>query len=335
MMKTRLTLTALLLSLAMTFPGSVSQSAGAQSASVLRIATLAPTGSSWMKVFNAWNRTIKQKTNGTLEMRFYTGGSQGDERDFIRKMRAGQMDGAAVTTTGLSMLARPILVLSVPGLMTTYEQLDKVRAALNDDFDQMFTDAGYKLLGWGDVGKTRLFSMYEIKRPSEIKKHRPWAWKDDVIFSEFLKVIGANPVRLGVPEVYPALQTKMVDTVPASALAAVSLQWYTRLSYVSARNSGIIVGATIVRKDKFDALTPEQQQVLMETSAQAHKALNKSIRADDDRSYESILKRGITAVDTSEFRGEWDAAAEQVRTRLTGRVYPKSLLKEVESAAAK
>jgi TRAP-type transport system periplasmic protein len=334
-MKTRLALTALLLGLALAIPGSVSHSAGAQSATVLRIATLAPSGSSWMKVFNAWSSSVKQKTNGTLEFRFYTGGSQGDERDFIRKMRAGQMDGAAVTTTGLSMLVRPVLVLSVPGLITTYPQLDSVRAALNEQFHKMFVDAGYTLLGWGDVGKTRLFSMEEIKRPADIKKHRPWAWKDDLIFTEFLKVIGANAVRLGVPEVYPALQTKMVDTVPASALAAVSLQWYTRLSYVSARNSGIIVGATIVRKDKFDALTPEQQKVLMETSAQAHKALNKNIRRDDDRSYETILKRGITAVDTSEFQGEWDAANQEVRERLTGRVYPKSLLSQVESAAAK
>ena len=334
-MKTRIALTAALLVLGLGIPGSVSQSAQAAEATELRIATLAPSGSSWMKVFNAWSSSVKKKTDGTLQFRFYTGGSQGDERDFIRKMRAGQMDGAAVTTTGLSMLARSVLVLSVPGIITTYEQLDRVRAALNEHFDDMFAEAGYKLLGWGDVGKTRLFSLHEIKRPADIKKHRPWAWKDDLIFTEFLKVVGANPVRLGVPEVYPALQTKMVDTVPASALAAVSLQWYTRVSYVSAKNSGIIVGATIVRKDKFDALTPEQQKVLTETSAQAFKALNKNIRRDDDRSYETILQRGITAVDTSEFQGEWDEANQEVRKRLTGRVYPKSLLSEVEAAAAK
>jgi TRAP-type C4-dicarboxylate transport system substrate-binding protein len=305
----------------------------AEPAVELRLATLAPSGSSWMKVFNAWNLTVKEQTDNTVTLRFYDGASQGDERDFVRKMRAGQMDGAALTTTGLGMLVRQVLVLSVPGAIEEYEQLDSVRAELGGRFEKMFETEGYTLLGWGDVGKTRLFSTEQIERPSDIKKLRPWVWKDDLIFAEFLKVVGANPVRLGVPEVYPALQTGMVDTLPASALAAVSLQWYTRLKYMSKRNSGIIVGATIIRTDKFEALTEDQQNVLASTGIRAHKALNRSIRRDDDKSYATVLKRGLTAVDTSEHQAEWEEAGRQVRERLTGRVYPKSLLDAVIAAA--
>jgi len=332
-MKLRLAPTLVLAFAAFAIPGGVSGSAMAEPAVELRLATLAPSGSSWMKVFNAWNLTVKEQTDNTLELRFYDGGSQGDERDFVRKMRAGQMDGAALTTTGLGMLVRQVLVLSVPGVIEEYEQLDSVRAELGGRFEKMFETEGYTLLGWGDVGKTRLFSMEKIDRPSDIKKLRPWVWKDDLIFAEFLKVVGANPVRLGVPEVYPALQTRMVDTLPASALAAVSLQWYTRLKYLSKRNSGIIVGATIIRTDKFEALTEDQQNVLASTGIRAHKALNRSIRRDDDKSYATVLKRGLTAVDTSEHQAEWEEAGRQVRERLTGRVYPKSLLDAVIAAA--
>ncbi|MGB5220857.1 MAG: TRAP transporter substrate-binding protein DctP [Polyangiales bacterium] len=332
-MKFNLALMVALALAAFAAPGALSRPAAAEQATELRIATLAPSGSSWMKVFNAWNLTIQKETNNTLKLRFYAGGSQGDERDFVRKMRAGQMDGASITTTGLGQLVRQVLVLSVPGVFDEYDELDRVRAALNDRFAGMFDQEGYTLLGWGDVGKTRLFSMERIERPSDIKKLRPWAWKDDLIFTEFLKVVGANPVRLGVPEVYPALQTRMVDTLPASALAAVSLQWYTRLKFVSKDNSGIIVGATLIRKDKFEQLNDEQKQVLVETSIRAHKALNTSIRRDDDKSYQTVLKRGLVEVDTTENRAEWEAVGAQVRERLAGRVYPQSLLDAVMAAA--
>jgi TRAP-type C4-dicarboxylate transport system substrate-binding protein len=332
-MAPRLALSLALMLGAFGLPGAVARSATAESTTELRIATLAPSGSSWMKVFNAWNLTIQKETDNTLRLRFYAGGSQGDERDFVRKMRAGQMDGAALTNIGLGQLVRPILVLSVPGVLREYEELYEVRAKLGDRFEEMFEQAGYKLLGWGDVGKTRLFSTARIERPSDLKRQRPWAWKDDLIFTEFLRVVGANPVRLGVPEVYPALQTGMVDTLPASALAAVSLQWYTRLNYVAARNSGIIVGAAILRKDKFDALTDQQRRVLVETGARAHAALNKVIRRDDDKAYQTVLKRGLTAVDTSEHEAEWTAVSKQVRERLAGRVYPESLLKQVMATA--
>lgn len=332
-MKLRLAFTVALAMAAIATPGALPQLAAAESATELRIATLAPSGSSWMKVFNAWNLTIQKQTNNTLKFRFYAGGSQGDERDFIRKMRAGQVDGASITSTGLGQLVRQVLVLSVPGVFDEYDELDRVRAALGERFEGMFDQEGYSLLGWGDVGKTRLFSMERVERPSDIKKLRPWAWKDDLIFTEFLDVVGANPIRLGVPEVYPALQTRMVDTLPASALAAVSLQWYTRLKFVSKRNSGIIVGATIIRKKKFESLTDEQKKVLVETGIRAHAALNKSIRRDDDRSYQTILKRGITEVDTDPNKAEWEDVGRQVRERLTGRVYPKSLLDAVMAAA--
>jgi TRAP-type C4-dicarboxylate transport system substrate-binding protein len=334
-MNPRFVLTVALAIAALCVPGAAQTPDGEPDVVEIRIATLAPSGSSWMRVFNAWNLTILKQTNKTLKLRFYAGGSQGDERDFVRKMRAGQMDGAALTTTGLGQLVRQVLVLSVPGVFSEYDELDRVREALNERFEGMFDQEGYTLLGWGDVGKTRLFSMERIERPDDIKRLRPWAWKDDLIFTEFLKVVGANPVRLGVPEVYPALQTRMVDTVPASALAAVSLQWFTRLKYVSAQNSGIIVGATLMKKQKFEALSDEHQKVLLDTARRAHAALNKSIRRDDDRAYESVLKRGLIAVDTSETRAEWDEVGKQVRERLTGRLYPKSLLDAVTEAAGK
>lgn len=334
-MKLEITLSLAIALAAFGIPGGVARSASPDGATELRIATLAPSGSSWMKIFNAWNLTVRKETNDTLRMRFYAGGSQGDERDFVRKMRAGQVDGAALTNIGLGQLVRPILVLSVPGVFTEYDELDRVRAELGQRFEEMFEAEGYKLLGWGDVGKTRLFSTERIERPTDLKKQRPWAWKDDLIFTEFLKVVGANPIRLGVPEVYPALQTGMVDTLPASALAAVSLQWYTRLKYVAAKNSGIIVGAAIMRKDKFDALTEEQQKVLLETGARAHAALNKSIRRDDEKAYKTVLNRGLTPLDTSEHETEWKAVGKQVRENLAGRVYPESLLEEVIAAAGK
>lgn len=306
----------------------------AQGPTTLRIATVAPDGSSWMKVFKAWDASLNKATNGQVRLRFYPGGSQGDERDFVRKMRAGQMDGAAVTSTGLGIVVRSVLALSAPGLIDTYEEMDGVRDVLAADLDREFEAEGYKLLGWGDVGKTRIFSVHPFAKPSDLKNLRPWAWKDDAIFTEVLNVIGANPVRLGLPEVYPGLQTGMIDTVPGSAIAAVSLQWFTKLNYVTKQNSGILIGATILKKSAFDALSPEHQAALLETSKKAHDALAKRIRRDDDEAYKTILARGLQEVDTDLHRAEWERVAAEARKRLTGRVYSAQLLKRIEEALA-
>lgn len=313
--------------------GSGAPHAQAEGKTVIRYATLAPSGSAFGKVLKAWSRSLSKDTEGRVELRTYSGGSQGDERDVIRKIRAGQMDAAGVTTVGLSMVVRPVLVLSAPGVIESYEQLARVREKLDGRFAKMFEDAGFSLLAWSDAGKGRLMSTTPIAKPADLRTSRPWAWKDDPIFAEFLKVVGANPVRLGVPEVYPALQTGMVDVVPSSAIGAVALQWYTKLKYMSQDSFGIILGATIIKEEKLEELSPEDREALLDTAKRAAVALDKVVRRDDARAYQVMVERGISVVDTSPYRSQWEAAGKETRERLVGRIYSQSLLDEVQAAA--
>jgi TRAP-type C4-dicarboxylate transport system substrate-binding protein len=326
---------ALLAASAFLLPGAVSTpQANAASPIIIRFASLAPPGSGFMKLMKAWNRSLKKETENRVELRFYSGGSQGDERDFIRKMRAGQMDAAGVTTTGLGIVARPVLVLTAPGMITEYDQLERARTQLGDRFAKLFKDNGFVMLAWGEAGKNRIFSMDEFAKPDDLKSLRPWAWKDDPVFAAYITTIGANPVRMGVPEVYGGLQTRMLDTVPASALAAVALQWYTRLNYMAKENFGILIGGSLIKQEKFDALTEHDQKVLIDTSERAARAGDRMARRDDARAYASLVKRGMIEVDTSPYKAEWDAVAKKTREKLTGRVYSKSLLEAVEKVIA-
>lgn len=315
-------------------PGSAPRRADADGPIVIRYASLAPPGSAFGKILKTWGRMFKEATQGRAELRFYTGGSQGDERDFVRKIRAGQIDAAGITTTGMGMVVRPILVLTAPGLITELEQLYHVRAQLRAQFEEMFRSAGFELLTWGDGGKNRLFSTNPFERPADLKQGRPWAWKDDPVFAGYLGVIGANPVRVGVPEVYAGLQTRMIDTVPASCITAVAIQWYTKLHYMAKQNLNIIIGGSIVKKEVFDQLTPEDQKSLLDTAEVTARAMDKIVLRDDAKAYDTLVKRGIVEVDLNRHKAEWDSVARQAREQLAGRVYSKSLLDQVAKLAA-
>jgi len=315
-------------------PGTSASNAAADGPIVIRYASLAPPSSGFGKVLKAWGRTFKQETEGRAELRFYTGGSQGDERDFIRKIRAGQIDAAGITTTGMGMVVRPILVLTAPGLITEIAQLQHVRSTLRSRFEEMFREAGFELLTWGDGGKNRLFSTNPFARPSDLKSGRPWAWKDDPVFAGYLGVIGANPVRVGANEVYGGLQTRMIDTVPSSSIMAVAIQWYTKLNYMAKQNLNILIGGSIVKKEVFDQLTPGDQKILLDTAERGARASDKLVLRDDAKAYKTLLERGLTEVDLTPYQAEWDAVAKKTREQLAGRVYSKSLLDQVTKLAA-
>jgi len=286
-----------------------------------------------MKILNAWNKTLQDETGGQLKLGFYSGGSQGDERDLLRKMRVGQLDGGLVSMAGMSMLVRQMLVLVLPNFLDTYEKLDRVRLEMGEDFEKMFEEEGFVLVAWGDAGKSRLFSRRQVVQPSDLKSMRPWLWKDDLVVNEFYDVIGVTGVRLGVPEVYPGLQTKMVDVVVSSALAAIAMQWHTRVKYATADSAAIIVGGMLVRKDKVASLKPELRRVFLRTAKRAETLLNRVIRRDDQKAYDVILRKGIVATDTSAHKRQWDDVAREVQERLTGRVFSRELFEAVRAAA--
>jgi TRAP-type C4-dicarboxylate transport system substrate-binding protein len=319
---------------ALFLPGSQVSNAAADGPIVIRYASLAPPSSAFGKILKAWGRTFKKETEGRAELRFYTGGSQGDERDFIRKIRAGQIDSAGITTTGMGMVVRPILVLTAPGLITEMDQLIHVRTELRSRFEEMFRESGFELLTWGDGGKNRIFSVNPFARPSDLKSGRPWAWKDDPVFAGFLGVIGANPVRVGANEVYGGLQTRMIDTVPSSCIMAVAIQWYTKLNYMAKQNFNILIGGSIIKKEVFDQLTPGDQKILLDTAERGARAMDKIVSRDDDKAYRTLVERGIKEVDLSPYQAEWDAVATKAREQLAGRVYSKSLLAEVTKLAS-
>lgn len=326
---------AMAIAAALLLPGTTPRDANAQDGVTLRIATLAPRGSSWHRVFSAWNNTLRQRTNNQVSLRIYAGGSQGDERDYIRKIRINQLDGAAVTSIGLGLINRQVLVLQAPGVFRNYRTLDAVRDAMRPSFNQMFASNGFSLLSWGDVGEARVFSTHEIHTPQDLRARRPWMPRDESGLNQFLEAAGARGVRLGVPEVLGGLSSGQVDTVIASATAAAALQWHTRTQYVSAEPIGILSGATVMSEARLAQLTPEQRTAVEETAEEMGRALRQRIRRDDRRYYTTLTTRHgmnpVTITDAQE--REWNQVGQRARAAASGRIYPAALLRRVEACA--
>lgn len=302
---------------------------------VLRMATLAPKGSAWMRVFEAWNNSLKEKTKGELQIHFYSGGAAGDERDVVRKMRAGQIDAAAVTTVGLGQIVRRCLVLQAPGVCHTYARIDAVRAKLRGEFEQQFDGAGFKFLGWGDAGQGRVFSQVPLQTPADMQQTKMWAWGEDPTWQSVLKAAGVTSGKsLGLPEVYPSLLTGTINAFPGTSIAAVAFQWFTQAKFVTQEPRGIVIGAIVLKKEKFASLPPAHQEALVETGKSAEKALTAAIRREDDNAFKAIVDKGVKPVSLAGKMKDWDDVLKKARLSLVGGVYDAELLKRVEDTAA-
>jgi TRAP-type transport system periplasmic protein len=308
--------------------------AGAQESVTIRLATIAPRGSGFSEPYERWSTELAEMTEGRVRLRIFAGGVAGDDRQMVQKLESGQLDAASLSATGLGLLVRDSLVLATPGLIQDYGELDAARNAVAPELERSFHDAGYKILGWGDAGAIRLFSREPVRRPSDLRGMHPWVWPDNPLFVEWLRSIRVQGVPLSPAEVLPALQTRRVDVVPISALAAVALQWSGHLRYMTQQSSGVIVGALVMRRDTYERLPADVRSRIDADAARASARTRAATRRADERAYRGLVERGVRPIDIAAHTGEWQETARVTADRVAGRLYSRALVDRVRQAVA-
>ena len=300
----------------------------------LRLATLAPRGSGLGKAFQELRKELREKTNGQVELKMYYGGVAGDEETVVRKMRVGQLDGALLTSTGLGALVPQVLVLQAPGLISSYPALDDVRKQLAPELETLFVKAGYKLVSWGDSGQIRIFSKHKIQHPDDLRGVRPWVWRGSPTMRAFIEAAGANGVTLGLPEVFSALQTGMVDTVIASSVGVLGFQWHTKLKTITKPGGGIVVGAYVIKQDRLDALPKEAREFILASATEHAAEFREGGRKLDEGASKALMER-LKPVNIWRNQHAWAAVQREARNALVGRLYSRSLMSRVERIVGK
>jgi TRAP-type C4-dicarboxylate transport system substrate-binding protein len=292
-----------------------------------RIATLAPEGSLWMRQLEKGSTKIKEATDGRITTKYYGGGSQGDERDVIRKMRLGQLDGAALTSIGLSMIYPGIRVLQLPHFYEDTDELDYVRKKTWKYFQKKFRAEGFELLTPGDVGWIHLFSMKPIRTKKDLQAAKLWVWQGDPLASKLTKKLGISGVPLGVPEVLPALASGRIDATFGSPLAAVALQWHTKVRYMTSMRIVYGIGGMVMRKEAWDAASEEDIKIKKKIGKKLMKKTLKYVRRDNARALKAMKREGMKVVETpAEVLEEFEAEALKMWQNGVGESYTQAEL---------
>lgn len=109
----------------------------AQAAS-LKIATLAPEGSSWMKEMRAAGDAVKTSTDGRVELKFFPGGVMGNSDTVLRKIKLGQLNGVTELTTA----NQDVAVYGLPFTFANLEEVRRVRLSLDPMIKAGFDKSG-------------------------------------------------------------------------------------------------------------------------------------------------------------------------------------------------
>lgn len=277
---------------------SAAAAAGAdvQPVHTIKVATLAPDRSSWVKALRAIDAEMRQRTDGAVGFRIYPGGVQGNEEAMLRKIRVGQLQAGGFAGTGGSQILPDILALEMPFQFENYDETNYVLDRTRDFYRARFEGRGFVLLGWTDIGFVYLLSKQPIASADDIESLKVWRLHGEPITRVLFKKAGVISVPLAIPDVLLGLQTKLVEVVYASPAAAIVLQWFTRVGYYTDLPINYTMGAFLVERGAFEELTPQHQAILREVSGRHLLEQRLHSRMDNEEALQVLEREGLTRV---------------------------------------
>lgn len=306
------------------------------SAQTIKIATVAPEGSSWMNSMRAGAKTIAERTDNRVKLKFYGGGVMGNDKKVMRKMRIGQLHGGAFTASGLAERYPDIQLYGLPLLFRTQNEVNYVREALDADIMGGMEEAGLVCLGIAGGGFANIMSSEPVRVASDLNGQKVWVPEGDLISYATMESLGLSPVTLPITDVLTGMQTGLIDIIGSSPVGALVLQWHTKVNYVTPVPVAYLYGTLAIEKKIFKRLSPADQQVVRDVMADVYAQFEVDNLKDDENALAAMLKGDIELVEPEiGLEDQWSAQSAKVRAKLAAEgVYSADRLARIDSLLA-
>ncbi len=310
----------------------VSAPAQRRRANKIKLGTIAPKNSVYHELLLRMRQSWREISGGSVDLTIYPGGVAGDEITMLRKMRAGQMQAALISGSGMSFLDEGISALQVPLMFESLEEFDFVRSKMAPTLERRLKEKGYTVLGWGDAGWAYFFAVREFSTPSELREMKLYTSKGDDemlrLFSEF----GLRAVPLDLTELQANLETGLVEVFAVPPLVAAGYQWFASAPHMLDMRFLPIVGAVLIGNETWEAIPEVQQALMREAAAKAAGDIQSAVREQETAAIEEMEKYGLKVVKADETAmAEWKGEVEKAYPGLRGRYAPADLMDEVLS----
>jgi TRAP-type C4-dicarboxylate transport system substrate-binding protein len=139
------------------------------------------------------------------------------------------------------------------------------------------------------------------------------------------------------------LQTGLISVVPATPYYALASQFSGPAPHMLDINWAPIVGALLVTRKAWDAMSPAGQEALRNAAVKAGTEMRAKARLEDVEAIAAMKKRGLQVTKpTPALEAEWRKFAEGIHPKIRGTLVPaetfdevKRLLAEYRAAGAK
>ena len=308
-----------------------------------RLSTTLGTAFAWGQAGERWIELVKEKTQGRINIKLYSGNSLvgGDQTREFTAIRQGVIDMSIGSTINWSPQVKELNLFSLPFLMPDYKAIDSLtQGEVGKDLFAILEKREVVPLAWGENGFREMSnSKRPIATPADMKGMK-FRVVGSPLYNETFSVLGANPTQMSWADAQPALASGAVDgqenplsVFVAAKLSTVGQKYLTLWHYVA---DPLVF---VVNKQVWASWTPVDREAVRQAALQAAREnvekSRKGIAGNDNAVLKQIEAAGVTVTNpTTEQRAAFVQATRPVYEKWT-KTIGVDLVKKAEAAIAK
>lgn len=263
----------------------------------LKIATVLPENTQWMRDMREGAAEISERTGGRVSFKFYSGGVQGNPGTVLRKIRIGQLHGGAFTPTDLQQVYPDLNIYGLPFLFESAEEASYVRRAIDPKLAAGLEEAGYVSFGFASGGFAMIMSNVPVRSHGDLRGRKVWVPEGDLISYEAMNALDLSPVTLPITDVLTGLQTGLLDIVAMPPAGALVLQWHTKVQYVTRMPIVYSMGLLAIDRRAFDRVEPGDREIVREVMSALYARWDVENEREAEDALQALINSGIEPVE--------------------------------------
>lgn len=274
----------------------------------LRFAHTQPTSDSHHAAAERFAELVSERTGGEITVSIHPAGELGNDPAVLEGVRLGTIDIGQTGNPFYTRFEPKLNVLDLPFLFTDYDHAYKViDGEIGDSLLAELGKHGMQGLAFWEIGFRKLTnSKRAVKAPADVAGLKIRTTPNPAHVQAF-ELLGAAPTPMAFTEVYLALETGTVDGQENPLNIIRSNKFQEVQDHLSFTDHAYTVSIVSMNKGRFDSLTAEQQQIVLDAAKEAatyQRQLNRDQAASDLAQIKEAGVAVVEDVDREAFKAE-------------------------------
>jgi tripartite ATP-independent transporter DctP family solute receptor len=235
-----------------------------------------------------------KKSGGKITVRLFPGGALGGDLQTVSALQGGTVDMTVLNTGVLAGIDKNTAILDFPYLFNSEKEADSVvDGPAGKKLHEKLADKGLIGLSYFENGFRQVTNSRRPINKAEDFQGLKLRVLQLPLFIDVFKELGANPVPLPFPEVYSALEQKVVDGQENPANTIYFSKLHEVQKYLSLTKHVFNPQSVLISKRTWDRLSQDEKTLLQDAAQEAALYQRQVSRDQTTKSLEAIKAAGV------------------------------------------